>query len=664
MSASASRFTRLIYRHGAHRSKYAFGDHLIMSRHRPKLNTLWRALVLALLLLSCARGVHARSQEAYSFTAPVPGIYRVANPFMWSPAETVVCNVELSYWPYYSREEHVFYVYAPAAGTYQLRHWDGMPQSLHIPVQFDVGGKNFYEYSLPNSAISGNWFHHIVEDDSTFTTRVSVPVPLAPNAKASIILCLYNFGASTALVTVSVNGVSNDYQVGGEQEQEITVRCPKGVDNVSLGIYSPLNRIGLIKYVVSNLDNRLSDAPDFSASAYSAVREVNAAELHHQCSDYYGIQNNCLFRLDNSLAPEQAGHRVTGLLRQRKATITNLSLHRVVNVGAQGARGADYVIVTEHRFLQATTSLVASLKGISPTLRYRVVDVQDIYDTYSFSSKSAPAIKRYLRELQPRFVLLLGDANSNPEATNDLIPTFQYEQSERSTSIATDYPYCYSDDAGMPMFALGRLPFVKVEELTAYLSKLQTFLAHPKGKHLIQDDLRLLTKGSLGPGHQRVTYVVPHSEWWKRMLAPDLIDLLNRQQYSSFEFMGHGAFGSWSDQRKIDVTAFKNLRAGCVFELLDLSCWTGEFAHRNKESFSEKLLKLPDSGPISIISASGYTRITSYPHISAYFSLAAQNMPVGEGLTQAKRKLFARNEMTLDDLHAFNLMGLPNLPWR
>lgn len=612
-------------------------------------------LVLLALLLASTHGAGATpAAAAYSFTAARAGIYRVKNPFDWAPAEAVVRTAELNYQPFYNAQDHTFYVYAPAPGTYQLRRADGAPLTLQLPTQMDIGGRNFYEYSLPNASISDNWFHHIIEEDSTYKEILTVPQPLAQNARASLTLCFYNFGSEPAPLTVTVNGTAFDYQLPGAQEQDITVLCTGAGTEVKLAIYSAVNRLGLIKYVVGNLDAKVDERADFSTYAYSTEHTVPSAVLANPAYDFYTVSASRLCRLNLGVA---TGLKVREMLMQRRATFTELPLRKVSSV--EPAPPGMYLVVTEKRFLKATAGLVVALKDLSPTLAFRVVDAQDLYDTYAYSSKSAAAIKRYLHASQPTYVLLLGDANTNPEAPNNLIPTFQYIENEHTTSIASDYPYCYVDDVSQPQFALGRLPFVAVPELTAYLTKLHTFVTHHYANYLVQDELHLLTRQRTD---KRITYITPRPQWWARVFASTLVSSLGSRHYGTVEFIGHGAFGSWSDQRKIDITTFDKLGAGAVFTLLDLSCWTGEFAHRSKEGFSEKLLKLNGKGPVGIISSSGYSHIASYPYIASFFSQASPSLTLGDCLLQAKRMLFERNEITLDDLHAMNLLGIPNLP--
>jgi hypothetical protein len=590
-------------------------------------------LALLVLLLASARTTLASPSLAYSFTAAKAGIYRIKNPFDWAPAEAVVRTSDLNYQPFYDAQAHTFYVYAPAPGTYQLRRGDATPLALQVPTQLTTSSRNFYEYSLPNSSISGNWFHHIIEEDSTYRETLTVPQPLARHKRASLTLCFYNFSNDPVPLTVTVNGETTDYQLPGAQEQDISVLCPGPGPGVKLAVYSAVGRVGLIKHVVSNLDAKVSEELDFSNYTYSTEHLVPGAT---------------------------PGPRVRELLMLRRAAATELPLRRVHNVAP--APPGMYLIITEQRFLDTSPALITALKDLSPGLDFRVVEAQDLYDTYAHSSKSAAAIKQYLQASRPAYVLLLGDANTNSEAPNDLVPSFQYLENEHSTSIASDYPYCYVDDVSQPQFALGRLPFVAVPELTAYLAKLRTFVAHHYADYLVQDDLHLLTRQATRQPTKRVAYLTPRSQWWAHFFAPTLVSALGNHHYGTVGFIGHGAFSSWSDQQKIDITAFDRLGKGTVFTLLDLSCWTGEFAHRSKDGFSEKLLKLADKGPVSIISSSGYTRISSYPHIAGFFVEASPSLTLGNCLLQAKHTLFERNEMTVDDLHAMNLLGIPNLP--
>jgi len=98
------------------------------------------------------------------------------------------------------------------------------------------------------------------------------------------------------------------------------------------------------------------------------------------------------------------------------------------------------------------------------------------------------------------------------------------------------------------------------------------------------------------------------------------------------------------------------------FILIDLSCWTGTFAYHKRNCFAENLIKMKNKGAVSTISASGYTQINSYNDITHFF-VKNKGKPIGDILIRMKKNLFRTNKISLDDIHAYNLLGIPTLKY-
>ncbi|HET7433543.1 MAG TPA: SdrD B-like domain-containing protein [Thermoanaerobaculia bacterium] len=141
--------------------------------------------------------------------------------------------------------------------------------------------------------------------------------------------------------------------------------------------------------------------------------------------------------------------------------------------------GAQLVIVTNRAFLAAAKTLKATrdAQGISTA----VVDVQNLYDEFSYGHHSPQAIRDFLEralaswKVKPRYMILLGDASFDPRnylgiGSFDFVPT---------KMIATAYLKTSSDDwfadfagSGIPSVAIGRIPVRTAEQAAGVVSKL------------------------------------------------------------------------------------------------------------------------------------------------------------------------------------------------
>jgi hypothetical protein len=166
---------------------------------------------------------------------------------------------------------------------------------------------------------------------------------------------------------------------------------------------------------------------------------------------------------------------------------------------AQGA--ADYLIVSHASFLSAVQPLVALHEARG--LKVRAVDVQDVYDEYSFGMLDPEAIRSFVSEAYrayspaPRFLLLVGDGTSNFKDyyglnDNTFIPPYLVDADPWLGEIACDT--CFARVAGpgnapvsdvtndlLPDLFVGRLPVRSLAQAQGLVAKLLDYNAGPTG---------------------------------------------------------------------------------------------------------------------------------------------------------------------------------------
>ena len=118
--------------------------------------------------------------------------------------------------------------------------------------------------------------------------------------------------------------------------------------------------------------------------------------------------------------------------------------------------GADLIIVTVPQFRAALEPLVAARQ--KQGLRVAVVDIEQIYDTFSAGEPGPEAIRAFVQYARthwpapaPRYLLLAGDASYDPRgylggAEKDLVPT-QLVHTAFSGWTASDVWYALPDDS-------------------------------------------------------------------------------------------------------------------------------------------------------------------------------------------------------------------------
>ena len=213
---------------------------------------------------------------------------------------------------------------------------------------------------------------------------------------------------------------------------------------------------------------------------------------------------------------------------------------------------ADYVMIT-HGSLREAIEPLANFHR-SRGLAVSMVDVEDVYDEFSFGIEDPRAIREFLSfaferwtRPAPRFVLLVGDASwdarnevaidanyadwtnrpfeiarfvknrstpypalegeaSGPPANDrHLIPTLSYLS--RQGPAASDHAFVAFNDPGRPDLAIGRLPVTEPDEVAAIVEKTIRYVTQAETEDWEPEDWRqkIVYVTSEARGLQRVT---------------------------------------------------------------------------------------------------------------------------------------------------------------
>lgn len=160
------------------------------------------------------------------------------------------------------------------------------------------------------------------------------------------------------------------------------------------------------------------------------------------------------------------------------------------------ANGADLLIIA-HKDLLSTVTPLVNLRQ-SQGLAVSVVNVEDIYDEFSFGVHGPQALKSFLSRTAnwtkvPRYVLLVGDASLDPRNYQglgdfDMVPTKLIDATFNETS-SDDWISDFNSD-GLPEIPIGRFPVRNVSEANLVISKVVVFTpaTTPQSALLVADD--------------------------------------------------------------------------------------------------------------------------------------------------------------------------------
>ncbi len=596
---------------------------------------------LFFLLTTC---LYANNDTFY-FSTETEGIYKFKIPKSIENKSLFVSFEDMYYQLFV--EDNYGYLYCPSKGFYQIAdHYNKAHKVFTIPTVLKIEERNHYKYSLPNSLHSSHWFLAIISEDTPFRKKLFKGIHSKKN-KEYIHLKLYNFKKSDAPILVKINKKEHQYSVP-YGAYSVSVPVTSNEKYFDIEVSSFFHEVGIENIEMKLFeDRRLLFEDDFEKYVFSDFTTIKNLKNTHAYATFDG----------STFKKVESDGKIKNLIFQKAATIKEVQLYPSI---VPSTTYTDFLVVYNslHFNNNDIASLSELLKKINQNLSYRFVDSQEIYNAYACSSPSAKALKKYIHDVLPKYVLFLGDA-SEKEDENDLIPTHYYIQDKDFTRVETDYAYTYLSDPSDPKLAIGRLPFKSSSELHSYIKKVTTFLDKKKSAtYAIYDDISIITSKL----NATYTSYEKQSSVKKYLGMHTIPSYINAKKPSVFQFTGHASYTGWSKNKKVDIGDMASLNSGNLFLLVDLSCWTGTFAYHKRDCFTENLIKMNNKGPVLSIAASGYTHIDNYNSITEYFT-SKRGRPIGMVLTQLKQELFKQNKISLDDLHAYNLIGIPTLTY-
>ena len=303
------------------------------------------------------------------------------------------------------------------------------------------------------------------------------------------------------------------------------------------------------------------------------------------------------------------------------------------------SQASDYVVITRKNLIDSLGPLVAHRKsqGLTPS----VVDIEDVYDEFSFGNKTPQALKDFISYAKgswakaPRFVVLAGDATYDPKNYTglgdfDLVPTKLVETVFNETATDDWFVDVNADDlADIPV---GRLPVRTPEETAALVSKIVGYDATVRTNSVL-----LFADRNSGfdfeAADTQLRSVIPakipvtdirRGQVGDSDARSQLLNAINQGQ-RLVNYYGHGSTRLWTDAQTLtaaDAANFANRYHLALF--VSMTCLNGFFHDPAIESLGESLLKA-QGGAIAVWASSGMTD----PNSQAVMSQAAIRQLLG-----------------------------------
>jgi hypothetical protein len=293
----------------------------------------------------------------------------------------------------------------------------------------------------------------------------------------------------------------------------------------------------------------------------------------------------------------------------------------------------------------------------SQGLKVALVDIEDVYDEFSFGNKSPGAVKDFLAyaktnwKKKPGYLLLAGDASYDAKnylglGDQDVVPTKLVDT--QLLEVASDDWLADFDGDGIADLAIGRLPARSNEEVIVMVKKIIDYersqgsrsmllvsdknegfdfeAAASRLRSLIPDGLRVvqINRGQMDAAEAR----------------KQLLDAMAQGQ-KIINYTGHGSASHWHDSLLTieDVGSLSNGDHLPVFVLM--TCLNGYFDDPSFDSLGESLVKAENGGAVAVWASSGVTLPDGQSQMNQQlyrllFGSNGQAMRLGDATRKAK----------------------------
>ena len=302
---------------------------------------------------------------------------------------------------------------------------------------------------------------------------------------------------------------------------------------------------------------------------------------------------------------------------------------------------ADYLIITHGKFVEVAQRLAAFRSSYLPRItnpRINIVDIQDIYDEFSYGLLNPVAVKKFIQYVfynwQPpavSYVVLLGDMSFDYRgiyvgSRPIYIPSITIHSPEYGQAPSDNEFVCVVGNDIVPDIAIGRLSCETVEEGNILVDKIMNYPADnsknwKENVLLISSGLNAQDELQFGFNDENLIldddYIQPNGFTSAKVFrypnkprhipfqgeGPRIREEFNRGAILA-NYYGHGGGAQWDLVfTNDDIYQLNNNSKLPV--IVSVTCYTAHFD--NQDVFGEKFNKVPGKGSLSFFGSSGLT---------------------------------------------------------
>ncbi|MCX5880680.1 MAG: C25 family cysteine peptidase [Deltaproteobacteria bacterium] len=342
----------------------------------------------------------------------------------------------------------------------------------------------------------------------------------------------------------------------------------------------------------------------------------------------------------------------------------------------------DYLIITNGLFANGAKSIAdqKSREGYHPT----IVDVERVYDHYSYGEVEARAIQNFVRDVwstgnkRLKYLLLIGGDTFDPNNYLGLdqisfIPSL-VAMDQYGSRIPSENLYVDMNDDGIPDIAIGRLPVSTAEQMDIVAYKIvnqNSLLAMGSGSQLFAvDNQGASDDPSFRDMAEPIAASLPHGKTvtWADVglgAAAAQSTLFNglMDGMEAVHYFGHGGYTIWSDDGLLSVSSVDKLaNSGVGTVIFTWTCSVQDFQYHLGPCINEALLLVPDGGAVATVGPAGVTTTDTQEMLYSQLYLnLTKGMTLGQAIQQAKATALTSSKLAQPAVDGWTLLGDPSL---
>jgi len=326
-------------------------------------------------------------------------------------------------------------------------------------------------------------------------------------------------------------------------------------------------------YIFTNTGSRITDAKQIRTPAGYDFIFVNHSQIP---SNFIVVGKNKIKKVKNILPAETSN-------------LKNLN------------NGADYILITHPDFIEQAQKLVDF--RASQGLRSTLVDIQQIFDDFSYGIYDPRAIRRFLKyaynkwqKPAPLYILLFGDTThkldkhvARLESLVSFVPTMMEYTQTWGMSSSDNYFATVNGDDDLPDVFIGRLPVNTPEQAQIMVDKT---IEHESAENAGEWRRNILMLTGVDEYFEESARFLINNYVPKRIVANWVATLDTSRYFGSTEdvanyfnvgqsivnFVGHGGGGVFSDAELFQIEDIERLHNKQKYPIiLSLTCFIGHF---------------------------------------------------------------------------------------